>query len=66
VVYPDCYCFLEGGERIKMLRVRVCEESAHPGQVIHPKNFRLPAAKVLLKPLNLQIQKVKKLALKTL
>jgi methionyl-tRNA formyltransferase len=41
VIYPDCYCFLEGGERVKMLRVRVCEESTHPGQVIHPKKLQV-------------------------
>ncbi|MGC8852701.1 MAG: methionyl-tRNA formyltransferase, partial [Hydrogenobacter sp.] len=40
-LYPDCYAFLEGGERIKVLKVKVCEEGGEPGEVIHEKKFQV-------------------------
>jgi methionyl-tRNA formyltransferase len=61
-LYPDCYCFLESGERIKILRVRVCEESAHPGQVIHPKKLQVACGEGSVEILELINPKGKKVS----
>ncbi|ADO45372.1 methionyl-tRNA formyltransferase [Hydrogenobacter thermophilus TK-6] len=40
-LYPNCYAFLEEGERIKVLKVRVCQESGEPGELIHQRKFQV-------------------------
>jgi methionyl-tRNA formyltransferase len=43
-----------------MLRVRVCEESAHPGQVIHPKKLQVACGEGSIEILELINPKGKK------
>jgi len=45
-----------------MLRVRVCEESAHPGQVIHPKKLQVACGESFVETLELTNPKGKKVS----
>lgn len=38
-LYPDCYTFTEGGERVKILKVRVVEGNGEPGEILDKKRF---------------------------
>ncbi|MGB9874193.1 MAG: methionyl-tRNA formyltransferase, partial [Hydrogenobacter sp.] len=61
-LYPDCYAFLEGGERIKILKAKVCGEGGEPGEVIHEKKFQVACGEGSVEILELISPKGKKVS----
>lgn len=61
-LYPDCYAFLEGGERIKILKVKVCQENGEPGEVMHRKKLQVACGEGCVEVLELINPKGKKVS----